>query len=92
MRFLRRLLQRSLILALGIFSVWLIVFVVFEFADQRLPWILAFSVTCGIAAYNHSPACGPLGLKVPAAQKCADASSPCGTLVLSLGLVTDTFA
>jgi hypothetical protein len=31
----------------------------------------------------------PMG---PAGQKCADASSPCGTLLLSLSLVTDTFA
>ncbi len=43
--------QRSLILALGIFSVWLIAFVVFEFADQRLPSILALGITYGIAAY-----------------------------------------
>ena len=34
---LMRFLQRSAIFGLGIFSVWLIVFVVFETADRRLP-------------------------------------------------------
>jgi len=41
MRPLIRLLQRTAILGLGILSVWLIVFVVFDFADQRLPWAVA---------------------------------------------------
>ena len=64
MRFFRRLLQRSLILALGIFSVWLIAFVVFEFADQRLPWILALGITYGIAAYIILPRAVRMGLKI----------------------------
>jgi hypothetical protein len=34
-RLLIRLMQRLAILGLGIVSVWLIVFVVFDFADQR---------------------------------------------------------
>ena len=63
-RFFRRLLQRSLILALGIFCVWLIVFVVFEFADQRLPWMLALGVTYGIAAYIILPRAVRMGLKI----------------------------
>jgi hypothetical protein len=58
------LLQRLLILGLGILSVWLIVFVVFEFADQRLPWILAVGVTYGIAAYVILPRAVRMGLKV----------------------------
>jgi hypothetical protein len=41
MRLIKRLLRRLLIFGLGIFCVWLIVFVVFETADRRLPWILA---------------------------------------------------
>ena len=49
MRLLNRLVQRLLIFGLGIFCVWLIVFVVFETADRRLPWILAVGVTYGIA-------------------------------------------
>ena len=54
-RFLTRLLQRLLIFGLGVFSVWLIVFVVFEFADRRLPWILALAITYGFAAYIVLP-------------------------------------
>ena len=64
MRFLTRLLQRLLILGLGIFSVWLIVFVVFKFADRRLPWILALGLTYGIAAYVILPRAVRMGLKV----------------------------
>jgi hypothetical protein len=40
-RALNRFLQRLLVVALGVLSVWFIVFVVFDFADQRLPWIAA---------------------------------------------------
>lgn len=64
MRLLIRLLQRMLIFGLGIFSVWLIVFVVFETADRRLPWILAVGVTYGIAAYIILPRAIRLGLKI----------------------------
>ena len=59
-----RLLQRLLIFGLGIFCVWLIVFVVFETADRRLPWILAVGVTYGIAAYIILPRAIRLGLKI----------------------------
>jgi LssY C-terminus len=64
MRLLKRLLQRLLIFGLGIFSVWLIVFVVFETADRRLPWILALGVTYGFAAYIILPRIIRLGLKL----------------------------
>jgi hypothetical protein len=63
-RLLTRFLQRLLILGLGILSVWLIVFVVFEFADRRLPWVLALSLTYGIAAYIILPRAVRMGLKV----------------------------
>jgi hypothetical protein len=63
-RLLTRLLQRLLILGLGILSVWLIVFVVFDFADQRLPWALALGLTYGIAAYVILPRAVRMGLKV----------------------------
>jgi hypothetical protein len=63
-RLLTRLLQRLLILGLGVFSVWLIVFVVFEFADQRLPWILALGATYGIGAYIILPRVVRMGLKI----------------------------
>jgi hypothetical protein len=64
MRSLKRLIQRLLIFGLGIFCVWLIVFVVFETADRRLPWILAVAVTYGIAAYLILPRIIRIGLKI----------------------------
>jgi LssY C-terminus len=62
-RFLARLLQRLLVLVLGVLSVWLIVSV-FRIADNRLSWILALSVTYGIAAYIILPRAVRMGLKV----------------------------
>ncbi len=64
MRLLKRLLQRLLVLALGAFSVWLIVFVVFRIADNRLPWILAVAVTYGAAAYVILPRVVLISLKI----------------------------
>jgi LssY C-terminus len=63
-RLLRRLFQRLLIFGLGIFSVWLIVFVVFDTADQRLPWLVAVSLTYAIAAYIILPRVVRTGLKI----------------------------
>ena len=64
MRFLVRQLQRLLIFVLGIFCVWLIVFVVFETADQRLPWLVAVALTYGAAAYFILPRAVRMGLKI----------------------------
>ena len=64
MRLLKRLVQRLLIFGLGIVCVWLIVFVVFETADRRLPWILAVAVTYGIAAYIVLPRAIRMGLRI----------------------------
>src|SRR3954452_18832457 len=64
MELIKRLMQRLLILGLGIFCVWLIVFVVFETADRRLPWILALSITYGCAAYIILPQAIRFGLKI----------------------------
>ena len=64
MRSFKRFIQRSVIFGLGIFCVWLIVFVVFETADRRLPWILAVAVTYGIAAYLILPRIIRIGLKI----------------------------
>ncbi len=64
MRVLILLLQRLLILVVGIVSAWLIVFVVFEDADRRLPWFLALAVTYGIAAYIILPYAIRMGLKI----------------------------
>jgi len=63
-RLLKRLLQRLLILGLGIFSVWLIVFVVFRVVDRRLPWVLALGLTYGVAAYVVLPRAIRLGLRI----------------------------
>jgi hypothetical protein len=63
-RLLKRLLQRLLIFGLGILCVWLIVFVIFETADRRLPWILAVGITYEIAAYVILPRAVRLGLKI----------------------------
>jgi LssY C-terminus len=64
MRLLKRLLRRLLVLGLGVFSVWLIVFVVFRIADNRLPWILAVAVTYGAAAYVILPRVVLISLKI----------------------------
>src|SRR5437764_3924172 len=63
MRLLIRLLQRLLILGLGIFSVWLIVFV-FELVDRRLPGIIALGVAYGAGAYLILPRAVRMGLKI----------------------------
>jgi hypothetical protein len=62
-RFLRRQIQRLLILGLGLLSVWLIVFV-FRLTDLKLPWVLALSVTYGLNAYIILPRIVRMGLKV----------------------------
>jgi hypothetical protein len=62
-RLLKRLLRRVLIFGLGILSVWLIVYV-FRLTDNRLPTILALTLTYGIAAYVILPRVVRLGLKI----------------------------
>ena len=64
MRLLIRLMQRVLVAALGVFSVWLIAFVIFDFADQRLPWVVALGVTYGVGAYVVLPRVVRMGLKI----------------------------
>ena len=64
MRLVIRLLQRLLIVGLGVATVWLIVFVVFGFVDHRLPWVLALGVTYGLAAYVILPRAVRMGLKI----------------------------
>jgi LssY C-terminus len=62
-RLLKRLLRRVIVLGLGIFTVWLIVFV-FRFTDQRLPTVLALAATYGVAAYIVLPRIVRMGLKI----------------------------
>jgi hypothetical protein len=69
MRLLNRFLQRLLVLGIGIFSIWLITFVIFDFADHRLPWIIALGLTYGIAAYIILPRAVRMGLKVLQRQR-----------------------
>lgn len=63
MRTIIRLLQRAAILALGAFSIWLIVDV-FKFVDHRASPILALCMTYGIAAYVILPRAVRTGLKI----------------------------
>jgi len=58
-----RLLQRLTIVALGVFSVWLIVDV-FKFFDHRTPIILALGLTYALAAYIILPRVVRAGLKI----------------------------
>jgi len=64
LRMLIRFLRRLLVVALGVFTVWLIVFVVFRVADHRLPWIVAVAATYGIAAYIILPRVVRMSLKI----------------------------
>jgi hypothetical protein len=59
-----RFCQRILVFFLGVLSVWLIVFVVFDTADHRLPWLLAVSLTYCLAAYVILPNVVRMSLKV----------------------------
>src|SRR5580698_2455790 len=63
MRFLIRQLRRLIVLGLGIFTVWLVVYV-FQFTDRRLPTLLALAVTYGVAAYIVLPRAVRMGLKI----------------------------
>lgn len=68
-RFLIRTLQRLAIFGLGALSIWLIVFVVFDFADQELPWMLALSATYAAAAYVILPYTVRMRLKLLQRQR-----------------------
>jgi hypothetical protein len=58
-----RILQRIAIFAIGAISVWLIAFVVFDWADKKLPVALALGVTYAIGAYVILPYAVRMGLK-----------------------------
>jgi hypothetical protein len=64
LRSLRRFIRRLLVAGLGVFVVWLIVFVVFGIADNRLPWIVAVALTYGLAAYVILPRAVRIGLRI----------------------------
>jgi hypothetical protein len=60
---LKRLLRRTLVLGLGILTVWLIVYV-FRFTDRRLPTLVALAITYALAAYVVLPQIVRMGLKI----------------------------
>lgn len=62
-RMLVRFLQRLLVFALGLFSVWLIVFV-FRLVDRRVPSVLAVAFSYAIAAYIVLPRTVHFSLKI----------------------------
>lgn len=64
MKVLRLLIERLLVLGLGVLTVWVIAFVVFDAADKRLPLALALAVTYALAAYVILPRAIRLGLRI----------------------------
>jgi hypothetical protein len=68
-RSLIRLIRRVIVAGLGVLSVWLIVFVVYRTADNRLPWTLAVAVTYALAAYVILPRAVRIGLKILQRQR-----------------------
>jgi hypothetical protein len=63
-KWLKLWLRRLLVIGLGMLTVWLITFVVFDAADQRLPLGLAVAVTYGLAAYVILPRAIRIGLRI----------------------------
>jgi len=63
MGLLIRVFQRIAIFAIGAVSVWLIAFVVFDWADQKLPVALALGLTYAVGAYVILPYAVRMGLK-----------------------------
>ena len=64
LRMLIRFLRRVLVAGIGVFTVWLIVFVVFKFADHRLHWMAAVAITYAVAAYLVLPRIVLVSLKI----------------------------
>jgi LssY-like putative type I secretion system component LssY len=63
MGLLIRVFQRIAIFAIGAVSVWLIAFVIFDWADQKLPVALALGLTYAVGAYVILPYAVRMGLK-----------------------------
>jgi hypothetical protein len=59
-----RFLRRALVAALGVLTVWLIVFVIFKFADHRLHWMMAVAITYMAAAYLILPRVVRVSLRI----------------------------
>jgi len=63
-RVLKRFLQRALVFATGAASAWLIAFVIFPFADKRLPVFLAAAATYALGAYVVLPRAVRIGARI----------------------------
>jgi LssY C-terminus len=63
-KWLKLWLRRLLVFVLGVLTVWLITFAVFDAADQRLPLGLAVAVTYVLAAYVILPRAIRIGLRI----------------------------
>lgn len=64
MRRLKLLVQRTLVAALGLVTVWLILVLFYDVADRRLPLILALAATYAAAAYAILPRAIRLGARI----------------------------
>jgi hypothetical protein len=62
-RMLIRFVQRLLVLALGVLTIWLIVFV-FRLVDRRVPSVMAIAFSYAVAAYIILPRSVHLGLMI----------------------------
>jgi LssY C-terminus len=62
-RLLIRFFQRLLVVALGVLTIWLIVYV-FRLVDRRVPSVLALALSYAVAAYIILPRSVQLGLKI----------------------------
>ena len=63
MRLLTLIFRRFAVFVLGVFSIWLIVFV-FRITDRRVPTILALSLVYGLAAYVLLPRIVRMSVKI----------------------------
>ena len=75
MRLLALIYRRLAVFVLGVFSVWLIVFV-FRFTDSRVPTILALSLVYALAAYVILPRIVRMSLKILQRRACRASPSP----------------
>jgi LssY C-terminus len=64
LKLIKRFLRRLAVVCLGILTVWLIVFVILDDSERRLPWIVALGLTYAVAAYVILPRVVRMSLKI----------------------------
>ncbi len=64
MRLALRIIQRLIVVGLGVLAVWLIAFVIFPFTNDRTSWVLALILTYGISAYFLLPIIVRTGIRL----------------------------